>query len=106
MQTLRRQFMAKILVAEVHIFILQFAGLSGMDYNERIRDGDPKKEYTGRSWSTYFQARAGALQRVHLVGPTLILQFGTVWRSLAFAELRTESHVRSRPRSNLGSVLN
>ena len=60
-QTLRRQFMAKILAAEVHIFILQFAGLSGMDYNERIRDGDPKKEYTGRSWSTYFQARAGAL---------------------------------------------
>ena len=61
MQTLRRQFMAKILAAEAHIFMIQFAGLSGTDYDERIRDGDPKKEYTGQSWSTYFQARAGAL---------------------------------------------
>ena len=61
MQTLRRQFMAKILAAEAHIFIIQFAGLSGIGYDERIRDGDPKRDYTGQSWSTYFQARAGAL---------------------------------------------
>ena len=60
-QTLRQQFMAKILAAEAHIFMIQFAGLSGADYDERIRDGDPKKEYTGQPWSTYFQARAGAL---------------------------------------------
>ena len=61
MQTLRRQFIAKLLAAEAHIFIIQFAGLSGIDYDERIRDGDPKRDYTGQSWSTYFQARAGAL---------------------------------------------
>ena len=61
MQMLRRQLMAKILAVEAHIFIIQFAGLRGTDYDERIHDGDPKKEYTGRSWSTYFQARAGAL---------------------------------------------
>ena len=44
--------MAKILAAEAHIFMIQFAGLSGAGYDERIRDGDPKKEYTGQYWRT------------------------------------------------------
>ena len=61
-RTLRRQLMAKILAAEAHVFIQKFMGFAGNEYSSRIRDGDRRKDYTvGPSWSTYFQARAGAL---------------------------------------------